>query len=236
MSDRVTVDQQRREEQNAMALNRDDSPVSEELICTGEWIQNNRGEITSSLGIRQWPISNQTAANVTPVRAGYSRAPGDDGSPGSADSANTEAILESMTYIGGMNYAKYHLEGSQAKASGKQKKVRPPTLCVENELNRDNASSVCDSTVSTSSSRRSSACRAVEEAAAARSAILQAEAEAQRALARLAETRAECNEQHKVMAAEMEAMQNSVKSSVRSANQQNTVESAKVDAMGYRME
>ena len=76
----------------------------------------------------------------------------------------------------------------------------------------------------------------MEEAAAARTAKLPAEAEAQRALARLADTRAECNEQQKVIVAELEAMQNSVKSSPRAANQQNTVQSAKVDAMGYRLE
>ena len=35
---------------------------------------------------------------------------------------------------------------------------------------------------------------------------MQAEAEAQRALARLADTSAECNEQHKVMTAELEAL------------------------------
>ena len=45
MSDRVTVDQQRREEQNAMALNRDGSPVLEKFIRTGKWIQNNGGEL-----------------------------------------------------------------------------------------------------------------------------------------------------------------------------------------------
>ena len=43
MSDRVTADQQRREEQNAMALN---SSLSEELIRTGQWVQDNRGELT----------------------------------------------------------------------------------------------------------------------------------------------------------------------------------------------
>ena len=107
---------------------------------------------------------------------------------------------------------------------------------MENELNRDNASSVRDATISITSSRRSSAFGAVEEAAAFRTVKLPAEAEAQRALARLADTRAECNEQHKVIVAELEAMQNSVKSSLRAANQQNTVQSAKVDAMGYRLE
>ena len=141
-----------------------------------------------------------------------------------------------MTYIGGMSYAKYRLESSQAKASGKQKKLRPPALCVEEELNRDNTSSIRDGTISNTSSRRSSVFRAVEEAAAARTAMLQAEAEARRALARLLDTRAECNEQHKIMAAELEAMQNSMKSSLRAANQQNTEQPAKVDAMGYRLE
>ena len=42
MSDRVTIDQQRKEEQNAMALVRDNSPVSEELLRTGQWIQDTR--------------------------------------------------------------------------------------------------------------------------------------------------------------------------------------------------
>ena len=66
--------------------------------------------------------------------------------------------------------------------------------------------------------------------------MLQAETEAQRALARLADTRAKCNEQHKVMTAELKALQDSVKSSLRSATQQTTVQAAKVDAMGYRLE
>ena len=47
MSDCVTADQQRREEQNAMTLNRGDSPVSNELIRTGQWIQDNRGQLVS---------------------------------------------------------------------------------------------------------------------------------------------------------------------------------------------
>ena len=45
MNDCVTADQQRREEQNAVALN---SPLSEELIRTGQWIQDNRGELASN--------------------------------------------------------------------------------------------------------------------------------------------------------------------------------------------
>ena len=107
------------------------------------------------------------------MRAGCSGTPKDNDSPASRD---TDAILEDMTYVGGMNYAKYRLEACRAKSSGKQR-TRPPTLCVQDERTRDG-------TASTTSSRRSSAYRAVEEAAAARTALLQAEAEAQRAPAR----------------------------------------------------
>ena len=167
-----------------------------------------------------------------PVRAGFSKAPKDDNSPASKD---TDAILEGMTYVGLMNYDKYHQEACRAKASGKQK-MRRPALCVHDELTRENASSYRGGTVSTTSSRRSSAYRAVEEAVAARTAMLQAEAGAQRALARLADTRTECNEQHNVMTAELEALQDSVKCSLRAATQQTTVQAAKADAMGYRLE
>ena len=233
MSDCVTADQQRREEQNAMTLNRGDSPVSNELIRTGQWIQDNRGELVSPQTTEFWPNSNQTAAQVTPTHDGCSRAPRDDDSTASVDTA---AVLENMTYVGGMNYAKYRLEASRAKSAGKQKKTRPPTLCVLEELARDSASSCRDGTTSSTSSRRSSAYRAVEEVAAARTAMLKAEAEAQRALTRLADTRAECNEQHQAITAELEAMQTSVKESLRAATQQTTVQAAKVDALGYRLE
>ena len=83
-----------------------------------------------------------------------------------------------------------------------------------------------DST-SVASSRRSSAYRAVEEAAAARTAMLTGEAEEQRALARLAYIRAKYNEQNEVITAELEAMQSSVKENLRAYNQQQTVQSAK---------
>ena len=111
MSNSVTVDQQRLEEQNAMALN---SPVSEELIRTGQWIQDNRGELASPQTAGLWPNSNQTAVDVTPVRAGCTETPKDNDSPTSKD---TDAMLEGMTYFGGMNYAKYRLEACRAKTS-----------------------------------------------------------------------------------------------------------------------
>ena len=120
-------------------------------------------------------------------------------------------------YVGGMNYARYRL--------------RPPKLCVQDE----NAPSVRDGATSVASSRPSSAYRAVEEAAAERTAVLEAETVAKRQLPRLAETRAVCGEQHRAVALEIEAVQCSVKDSRRATNQQQTVQSAKVDAMGYRL-
>ena len=71
----------------------------------------------------------------------------------------------------GMNYAKYRLEASRSKAFGKQKKVRLPTLCMQDELDPDNAQTIRDGATSTASSRRSSEYRAVEEAAAAKTAM-----------------------------------------------------------------
>ena len=118
MSDSVTVDQQRQEEQNAMTLN---SPVSEGLIRTGQRVQDNRGELISPQTDGFWPNSNQTAVDATPVRAGCSEAPKDYDNPASKD---TDANLEGMTYFGGMNYAKYRLEACRTMASGKQK-MRP---------------------------------------------------------------------------------------------------------------
>ena len=233
MSDRVTIDQQRKEEQNTMGLVRDNSPVSEELLRTLQWIQDTRSGFASSQTGGFWPNSNKTAVDATPLREGRSKAPDEGSSPGSKD---TDATLESMTYVGGMNYAKYRLEASRTKNLAKQKKMRLPTFCMQDELDRYNAQSIRDGTTSIASSRKSSAYRAVEEAAAARTAMLQAEAEAQRALAQLADTRAECNEQRKVMTAELEAMQSSVKDSLRVTNQQHTVQCAKVDAMEYRLE
>ena len=233
MSDKVTIDQQRKEEQNAMVLVRDNSPSSEELLRTGQWIQIKILGATSPQLDWFWPHSNITAVIVTSQRERCSKAPDEGSSPGSKDS---DAILESMMYVGGMNYAKYRLEASRTKAFEEQKKVRPPTLCMQDELDCANAQSFRDCATSMASSRRSSAYRAVEVAAAARTAMLQAEAEAQRAFARLADTRAESNEQHNAMTAELEAMQSSVKESLRATNQQHTVQFAKVDAMGYRLE
>ena len=102
-----------------MALIRDTSPVSEEFIRTDQWIQDTRGGLITSHQTEEFcPKSNISAVEATPQREGCSRAPDDASSPGSKD---TDAILESMMYVGGMNYAKCRLEASRTKAFGKHK-------------------------------------------------------------------------------------------------------------------
>ena len=133
-----------------------------------------------------------------------------------------------------MNYAKDRLEASRPKTFGKHNKVRPLTLCMQDEKGGNNAPSVHNGATSVASSRRSSDYRAVT--AAARTVKLEAEAEAKRAQARLADTRAEFSEQHKIITAELEAMQCLEKESLQANNQQQTVQSAKVDALENRLE
>ena len=102
-----------------MALVRDTSPVSKEFIRTDQWNQDIRGGlITSPQTEGFWSISNISAVEAKPQREGCSGAPDDASSPSSKD---TEAILKSMTYVGGMNYANYRLEASRTKAFGKHK-------------------------------------------------------------------------------------------------------------------
>ena len=76
----------------------------------------------------------------------------------------------------------------------------------------------------------------MEEATTAKTALLEAEAEAKRALTRLADTRAECSEQHRAITAEIEAVQKAVRNGLRANSQQQTVQAARVDAMGYRLD
>ena len=137
MFDEVTAGQQRRNDQKAMALARDTLTISKELIWTGQWIQDTRGGLTTSPQTEGfWSNSNITAANTMPPKEGCSRTLDDASSPGSK---NTDALLGSMTYVGGVNYAKYRRKASRTKAFGKHEKVRPPTLCMQDELDRDKA-------------------------------------------------------------------------------------------------
>ena len=85
---------------------------------------------------------------------------------------------------------------------------------MRKEIGGDNEPSMRDGATSVTSSWRSSAYLTVEEAAAARTSMFEVTADAKRALARLADTRVECSEQHKIITVEFEAVQCSVKKSL----------------------
>ena len=130
-----------------------------------------------------WPISNVTAEQEA------ERCSGAPNEASSLFSRDTDSELRSLTYVGSTNYAKYRLkEASQSKIFGKHKKVRPPPLSLRYEIGGDSAPTTRNGSVSGTSSRQSLDYREVEEAAAARIAMLEAEVEAKRALARLADT------------------------------------------------
>ena len=137
-----------------------------------------------------------------------------------------------LTYVGGMGYARPQGHGvargtTRVCAYGKHKKVRPPMVnagerCPEASRVRSMAGSVA-------SSQRSSVYK---------TALLDAQAETQRALAGLASTLAECNEQHHAIVENIKTMQTTMREGLQVSDQLRTaqnVQNARVDALGYRM-
>ena len=71
-----------------------------------------------------------------------------------------------------------------------------------------------------------------------KTALLDAQAEAQRALAGIASTRAECNEQHHAIVKNIRTMQTTMREGLHISDQLRTdqnVQGARVDALGHRM-
>ena len=94
---------------------------------------------------------------------------------------------------------------------------------------RPEASRVRSMTNSVASSQRSSVYK---------TALLEAQAETQRALAGLASTRAECNEQHHAIVENINTMQTTMREGLQISDQLRTaqnVQNARVDALGHRM-
>ena len=127
---------------------------------------------------------NSNATNECVAEEGFSRTP-----PAEEAQPDSQTDMEQdLTYVGGMGYARPRGLGTtrgptRVCAYGKHKKVRPPMLNAGEH--RQEASRVRSMTGSLASSQRSSVYKA---------ALLDAQAEIQRALAGLASTRAECNE------------------------------------------
>ena len=225
MSDEVTIAQQRKEELAAMVPPSENSSVSEKSRQTEQWVDETCRDRTNEAE-EGWPNSNVT--NELVAEEGCSRAPpNEEAQPGSRTD-----MEQDLTYVGGMSYARPQGLGTprgptRVCAYGKHKKVRPPMLNAGER--RQEASRVRSMTGSLASSQRSSVYK---------TALLDAQAETQRALAGLASTRAECNEQHLAIVENIKVMQATIREGLQVSDQLRTaqnVQNARVDTLGHQM-
>ena len=225
MSDEVTVEQQRKEELAAMVPPSENSSVSENSRRTEQWVDETCRDRTNEVE-EGWPNSNAT--NELVAEEGCSRAPPAE----EAQPSSQTDVEQDLTDVGGMGYARPRGLGTtrgptRVCAYGKHKKVRPPLLNVGEP--RQEASRVRSMTGSLASLQRSSVYKA---------ALLDAQAETQRALAGLASTRAECNEEHLAIVENIKVMQTTMCEGLQVSDQLRTaqnVQNARVDTLGHRM-
>ena len=225
MSDEIIIEQQRKEELAALVPSSEGSVASGSSRRTEQWVHETCRERTNEAE-EEWPNSNVT--NEPAAEEGCSRAPlGEE-----TNSRLRITVDEDLTYTGNMNYARPQGSGiirgiTRVCAYGKHKRVRPPMMNVgERQLEAPRTRSVADSVAS---SQRSSVYKA---------AILDAQAETQRALAGLASTRAECNDQHRAIVENMKTLQTTMREGLQVSDQLRTAQntqSARVDALGHRM-
>ena len=225
MSDEVTIEQQRKEELAAMVPPSENSSTSANSRRTEQWVDETCRDRANEVE-EGWPNSNMT--DELAAEEGCSRAP----PAGEIQLGSQTDIEQDLTYVGGMSYARQRGLGTtrgptRVCAYGKHKKVRPPLLQVGEP--RQEASRVRSMTGSLISSQRSSVYKA---------ALLDAQAETQRALAGLASTRAECNEQHLAIVENIKMMQTTMREGLQVSDQLRTaqnVQTARVDTLGHRI-
>ena len=225
MSDEVTIEQQRKEELAAMVPPSENSSISANSRRTEQWVDETCRDRANEVE-EGWPNSNMT--DELAAEEGCSRAP----PAGEIQLGSQTDIEQDLTYVGGMSYARQRGLGTtqgptRVCAYGKHKKVRPPLLQVGEP--RQEASRVRSMTGSLASSQRSSVYKA---------ALLDAQAETQRALAGLASTRAECNEQHLAIVENIKMMQTTMREGLQVSDQLRTaqnVQTARVDTLGHRI-
>ena len=225
MSDEVTIAQQRKEELAAMVPPSENSSVSENSRRTEQWVDETCRDRTNDME-EGWPNSN--VSNGFVAEEGCSRAPPTEG----AEPGLQTDMEQNLTYVEGMSYARPQGLGTtrgptRVCAYGKHKKVRPPVLKAGER--RQEASRVRSMTGSLASSQQSWVYK---------TALLDAQAETLRALAGLASTRAECNEQHLAIVENIKVMQTTMREGLQVSDQLRTaqnVQNARVDALGHRM-
>ena len=185
---------------------------------------------------RAWPNSNKT--NEDEVEMSCLNATGQFKAPSTASegTAHTTEVLQQMSYIGGMEYARARLQEATApRVSGKGKQVRPPALLALTSTTGPHGDSRSSSPSSKAASARSSAYRAVHEAAKARKALLDAQIGVKQVASQLSERKARCDREHQSIMEEIEAVQAELRTSTERQAQGHEIQAARMDAMGYRM-
>ena len=222
MSDEVTIEQQRKEELVPMAPPSEGSVASGSSRRTEQWVDETCRERTNEAE-EEWPNSNIT--NEPVAEEGCSRAPISE----ETNSRLQIAEDQDLTCMGNANYSGPQGSGlargiTRVCAYGKHKRVRPPMMNAgERYLDAPRTRSAAGSVAL---SQRSSVYKA---------ALLDAQAETQRALAGLASSRAECNEQHHAIVENMRTMQMTMREVSDQLRTAQNVQSTRVDALGHRM-
>ena len=180
MSDEITIEQQRKDELAAMVPPSDGSVASGSSRRTDQWVDETCREKTNEA---EEELPNSNITNEPVAEEGCSRAPLSE----ETISRLQVPVDQDLTYVGNANYS--GPQGSRLVrvitrvcAYGKHKRVRPPMMNAgERYLDAPRTRSAAGSVAS---SQRSSVYRA---------ALLDAQAETQRALVGLASTLAGCN-------------------------------------------
>ena len=188
---------------------------------TEQWVDDARRRSEDE----KWPNSNAMEATI---EEGCSRAP--RAGAASPSTQSTRSLLPDLTIMGGMNHGRPQNQGAtRTCAYGNHKKIRPPMINAGDELETKNmpcARSVVGSAVS------------LQRLSVYRAAVLEAQAETQCAFAGLANTRAECNEQHQAITNSIVDVRQSVQQGLQISDQLRTTQNqqgVRVEAMGHRL-
>ena len=205
---------------------------------TSKWLWELSNAVTpfGADHIGAWPNSNRTNEEEVEmsclITTGQFKAP----STASEGTAHTAEVLQQMSYIGGMNYARARLQEATApRPPRKSKKKRPPAMLAQTGTTGPHGDSRSSSPSSKAASARSSAYRAVHEATKARKALLDAQIGVKQAASQLSERKGRCDREHQAIAEEIEAVLSELRTSTERQTQGQKIQAARMDAMGYRM-
>ena len=136
MSDNLSGEYQTKEVTRAIQMVEEFAEEGESQTLTSEWLQELPRNMTPSEvdDSSPWPNSNKITNEVDDINeqgcSNVANAP----KAMSLTSDTTANISQEMSYVGGMNHAKTRLlEATGTRASGKERKVRPPELPEKKE-------------------------------------------------------------------------------------------------------